>query len=190
MQSSIFGIVFFIVPEKFLRGKMSKRLTEKQKIIIIKALAEGASQEEAAKRAKCSQQTVSEIKSLGVESGFIKKEVREAIKNEIIDEQKEVIKEFDRIIRQGLSAITPEAMAKQSASANAMVIGTIFDKKQLATGGATENVNLTGGEKSKLVEIITKNESAKKDKNETIIKIGENEIDKTDSKVKKKWRML
>ena len=133
---------------------MSKHLTEKQKNIIIKLLAEGVSQNAIARQLKINQSTISSDKSLIIKSDIIKKQVYDKMENDIVEDQVKFVKDFDRIIKQGLDAITPESMAKQSASANAMVIGTLFDKKQLATGGITDDINIRDG--SNLVDSLAK----------------------------------
>jgi hypothetical protein len=163
---------------------MPKRMTSKQKHIIIKTLAEGGTQRSAAKAAKVSQQSVSAKTSLIVESGIIKKEAHEAIKNEIIDDTKNTINGLEGIIKSCVSAITPDAILKQSAAANGLLLAQMIDKKQLLTGGATENINIAAGEKSKLIDIVMKKESANNKSNATIIIDNKPETGNIDVKLK------
>ena len=142
---------------------MSNRLTPRQKTIILTSLSSGDSQTVAARKAKTTCQTVNQNKPLIDKAEIIKKEVAERVKNEIIEDQVKFVKDFNRIIQQGLDAITPASLAKQSASANAMVIGTIFDKKQLETGGMTDIVEVRDSQalSDKLKLKLSKSKSAK-----------------------------
>ena len=139
----------------------SKRLTTKQKNIVIKALAEGATQRDAAKRAGISQATLSTNKPLLIRASQTKKEIEQKFDSETKNELGQLAKDLLSVTKDSVKILlNSDKLKKGSAPQIAMVMGTAFDKMQLLTGGATENVNLTTGEKDKLIDFISKSESA------------------------------
>jgi len=125
---------------------MSRKITEEQRQKAITALAEGKTTRQAAKIANISTATVSD--AFSAEANALKKEVRAAFEAETGDRIKKLSKSLLNIAEMGVQAITQEALNKQSGAANSVTIGTVIDKMQLLTGGATENVQITAGPRS------------------------------------------
>lgn len=151
---------------------MPKKITEKQKNIIIKSLASGASHNAAAKQAGVCRQTVDKDLSLLTKSSNIKKEVQEQIKNELVQDNKDIIEGLYRIQRDAIKGLTAEKINSQSGAAIATTLAIACDKAQLLTGGATENINLNTGDKHKMLDFLGKklkeSKSAKMSDNSTI----------------------
>jgi len=152
-----------------LRGKMSKKLTTKQKNNIIKSLASGVSQRSVAKMHGVTASAICQKKSLINRSNIIKKKTEEALESEIVGNNVELVKAMREPALQAIKAITADAMHKQSASANATTAAILIDKIQLLTGGATENISIGTGEKSKLIDFVMQKESAKNKQSAPII---------------------
>jgi predicted transcriptional regulator len=122
--------------------KKRQKITEKQKAIIVKSLASGASQAAAAKKVGITASAVCQNKSLINKSNMLKKEVekevREGIKNNIETE----VKGMSRIIGDCLHILTPKRLAKAPVGTVAMITGILTDKRQLITGGVTETIEI------------------------------------------------
>jgi hypothetical protein len=136
---------------------MPKKLTEEQKNIVIKSLASGATRRQAGKAGKVSH-AINE--SLITESDIIKKKVHNKIVDELVQDNKDIIDGLYRIQRDAITALTADKIGKQSGAAIATTLAIACDKAQLLTGGATENVNISTGEKSKLIDFAMRKESA------------------------------
>ena len=141
--------------------KNSTKLSKYKQNIVIKALAEGATQSEAARRVGCCPATISQNKSLLTAAENIKKEVSEQVKNEIVKDNKDIVEGLIRVQRDCVRSLTADKIDKQSGTAIATTLAIAIDKMQLLTGGTTENIQLSTAENDKLIDFVSSFESAK-----------------------------
>ena len=129
-------------------AKPGPKVTVKQKTIAIKALAEGKTIQAAAEAAGIGRSTAHEFVQQADE---IKKEIAQEFRQDTQERVQTLAKRLLKIAETCAEGITPEALLKQNGYGVLLTAAIAIDKMQLLTGGATENVHISAGNKEDLI---------------------------------------
>jgi hypothetical protein len=132
------------------------KITEAKKKQVIISLAQGQTIRQAAKQAGIGRSSAAGLKP---QADIIKKTVSDKLVDSIVNDSVAMVNAMRKPIMDAIKAITPEAIAKQSASANATSAAILIDKIQLLTGGATDVIEIRDSQA--LVDNLRRKYSAK-----------------------------
>ena len=142
------------------KRKTKTHLTEQIKTSVISLLIEGLSMRSIESKLKerninISHETVRLIKNKNLTHiANVKKKNREELLKSDNDKYKEVVSGFLDVSRRAVKHITDAKLNESSGAALATIAGISIDKHTIATGGATERVEIKFKDRSAMVDYI------------------------------------